>query len=544
MMRTKIVRWALAAVVAAGVAAVGPGEVLAAGTAQAKPATKPATKPPAKPVAKGAAASKKPAPAKAEAAPRRSPGVQVKRADGLVLHADLRTRYLAGVDALVRITARNSTSAPLKFPDLSERPWLVRFGLRTEGQVPEERFTTPPKKDPGGDWTIEPGGQKSALLEIPTSAALQPGTRTLAVRVLDGDSTLDLPKVEAAWETPQPSGGAPTWEPELEAVLGSLMPWVQRGASGFDLYLAQFKPRTNALQAHYHLASLPAKVEPILARSRTDDGRSRHVYWKEGDTTLRVAALDGTGLAADPRAIGLPYPGMRFLGRGASDGGSLCIPAWVPAPKGAAGAVKITCVDARGGVGLRTAADLPAAPYQFETAVDASGQLVSAVAGSAGVDIFRAERDAPAAFPAKATRALTLPPGARVLAMAFDVLPDQLGKPGGLALLVMHASGADAQRTWTWTWVDLGGKVLAEGTPRPWKVEGNVISLLPGALGPFHFVVRGSDGNGSWGASDGSMHPLQKLAPGMAWPRGETLAWRTTAPSIVVGDRELGPLVK
>lgn len=113
---------------------------------------------------------------------------EAKSKSGLVLSADLREDYVAGFPLLVTITVRNDTAAPLSFPDLAARPWLVRFFVKNE-KYTWERYTTPPAADPGTAWTIAPRAQRQVTLEIPSTANLDPGAWQLGLVVKDPAET-------------------------------------------------------------------------------------------------------------------------------------------------------------------------------------------------------------------------------------------------------------------------------------------------------------------------------------------------------------------
>ena len=485
-------------------------------------------------------------PPTATAAPRAPAppvGVIAKVTEGVSAHADLRTDYLTGFATLVAITIRNDGEKPATFPDLSARPWLVHFGLTGPDGKLQQRFTTPPATDPGGTWTIPAKGRRSVLLEIPSSAGLTAGDWKLDLQVVDPSHTVNFPTWTAHYSPANPVGGVPEWEPAISNAFGSMFPWVQKLAAGADLYLMQFGPN-GKFQAQYPLIHLNAPVDPILSRARASDARARWMYWREGERGLKIARLDGTDLRAAPRTIGLPFQGTQLLGRGVTDAkGGLMVPIWVPGPKGTSGSVKVLCIDERGGIISRVVGAYATMPAQVATAVDASSNLLLAIAHDDAVDSFRVDVGSPEKLPATGTRVMKLSEGWAPAALAFEVLPDQADRAGGLSMLtLLTRKTADGKREWRSTWSDLSGKVFANAGPSPWTAPGTITAFLPRGYAPYYYTTRDDAGALWYGVEAGAPTKLPDPTAGTLWPGADAMYLRSVTRDTVTRDRALGPL--
>ncbi len=490
-----------------------------------------------------ASAPAMPVAATPQKAPAAAVGVVVTLADGVSAHLDLRPEYLTGFATLVAVTIQNDGVKSASFPDLSARPWLVRFGLTGPDGATEKRFTTPPPSDPGGTWTIPPKSRRSVLLEIPSSADFTAGNWQLDLTIVDAARVVTVPPWTARYAPANPVGGTPEWEHAISNAFGSMFPWVQKGASGYDLYLMQFGS-DGKFQAQYPLVRLDAAVQPILSRSRPSDARARWMYWLEGERGLRMARLDGTDLRAPPRTIGLPFRGTQLLGRGVTDGrGGLMVPIWVPGPKGTAGSAKVLCIDERGGIVSRVVGAYATMPTLVATAVDASSNLLLAIAHDDAVDSFRVDVTASERLPAIGTRVMKLADGWAPAALAFEVLPDQAERAGGLSMItLLTRKAADGTQEWRSTWSDLSGKVFANAGPAPWAAPGAITAFLPRGYAPFYYLTRDDKGALWYGVEGTSPVKLPDNTPGTLWPSADAMNVRAVVKDTVVRDRALGPL--
>jgi hypothetical protein len=502
-----------------------------------------------------AAAAPEPAPAAPKSAPATPAAVppaaapeaaagpvsEVTAASGVVVSADLREEYVAGFPLLVTVTVRNATDKPVAFPDLAARPHLVRFTMKS-GTTRGERYTTPPATDPPTVWTIAPRAQRKVTLEIPSSGGLDPGMWELGVAVHDPAGVLTLPNRPVRLANAAPVGGSYTWEASIQQSAGAMVPWLQQGTGGFDLYLMQLDPRSPTRSVgQFFLARVPGKVDPVLSRARPSDALSRYIYWTSGAQGLTLARLEGTTLRGKPRTVSIPYPKFDLLGRGGTDAqGGAVIPVWVPDPAGTSGVVYAVCVDNRGTQTLRQVVKLPAKPTAVNTAIDAGSNLVLGLGHPAGVDLYRIDPALPPEIGARGTRVAAMADGWAPTAITFDTLPDRGTQAGGLAMLSVLRRGAEYRAVWA----DLAGKVVDETAPLPWTAPGAVISLLPSAYGPFYYLTQEASGTVWYGVQGGAPQKLDGAKAGVLWPGAGAVQLRRIVPGTVIEDRTVGPLAQ
>lgn len=490
-----------------------------------------------------------PAPAAAPSAPAATPSAgspnEAPAKNGLVVSADLRGEYLTGFPMLVTVTVRNDGDAPLPFPDLSARPHLVRFTMK-KGAVKWERYTTPPAADTGATWTIGPRAQRRVTLEIPSSGGLEAGDWELGLAVHDPAGVVSLPSRPVKLAPARPVGGTYVYEPTIQQTVGAMLPWLHEGTGGFDLYLMQFAPKApTRTVGQFHLARLPARVDPILSRARPADAASRYVYWASGPQTITLARLEGTGLRGKPRNVSLPYPKTELLARGVTDAkGGVVIPLWIPDPAGTGGTVRALCVDERGTQVLREVTRLPARPVTVATGIDAASNLLLALGHGAAVDLYRVDPTLAPEIGARGSRVAALADGWTAAGLAFDTLPDQPSRPGGLALLTLLTRPGTPAATYRTVWSDLAGKPIQESQPLPWTAPGTLTALLPGGYGPFYYLTTDAAGALWYGVQAAAPQKLEGAKPGTLWVGGDAVHMRRVVDGTVVEDRTLGPIAQ
>ncbi len=482
-----------------------------------------------------------PAPAATQAAPAAaSTSAEAKNAAGVSVSADLRPSYLAGFPVLVNVTVTNTTATVQTFPNLAARTHLVHFTtVGPKGK--SERHTTPPDVEPTATWTIPPGSSQRVLLEVPSSAAWAAGVYRIQISVVDPAGTVALPERKAVLAAATPVAGSPVWEPAIATNVGTMFPWLNQSATGFDLFLMSFDGKApKRVVAQYALTSLASRVEPILARSRPTDAQSRPVYWLSNDNTLSVGLLEVTRLDGPVRSYSLPYPKVELLDRGAVDAqGGLVVPVWIPNPTGTGGTLRAWCVSARGQQLARQVAVYPRKPTLTATAVDAGSGLVLAVSTGDGIDLYRIDATTAAELPPAARRVWKPESGWTPRRLAFDVLPDSGNKPGGLSMLSVFTRVSDGVATHRALFTDLSGDVLADSGERPWPFPGEIVDLLPNGYGPFYVLTR-SGADLTYGAQGGVTSTL-KGAGGTLWAYGEEVYLRTFGGAGVVRDTTVGP---
>ena len=402
-----------------------------------------------------------PAPTPAVAAPAQTSGATAPAtgtAGALAINADLRAEYLAGEAVIVNFTLSNGGDAPLTTPDLSARPWRVRFKLTLPSGQSQTRLTTPPQTEPATTWTIAPRGQKRVALEIPSGAALSPGAYALAVEVDLGDRVETLPSRPVIIAPAKPVSGHVVADALVLERSGFQALWLHQATVGFDLYLAEADPKepTRATRNRY-LLHLDSAADARLTAGKPGDANGRYVYWPEGKNALRYVRLQAGVPEYAPRLLTLPWPVAEQLGQGATDGkGGLHIPIWIPGPKGGAGELRLASVDERGGLQLRKLLALPSRPEGLEVTVDASGGVHMLVPRGDRLDIYTLRPDYGADLPVPGERVWNAPAGATMLFARFSSLPQTDTQAGGLATLVVWLQGGAVQAQW----YSLAGKPL------------------------------------------------------------------------------------
>jgi len=469
------------------------------------------------------------APAEATVA---SPRLSARTAAGLEIAADVHPWQLHGHPILVSVAVRNPTPTALTFPDLASRPHLVRFEVASGGGRPQVRYTTPPAQDADLRWTVNPRGERRVLLEIPSSEVIKPDAIDLRIRVQDGKETVTLGPVSLALAWPYPAGAHLVPDLEVFTSVGFMSAWVQRAASGADLYL-DVRPTlaTGRDGDQWLLAHLDAPVEPLLSASRPAEAWDRHVYWRSGTRSLWYVRLQATEARHAPRRTDLPWPTWDLLARGVSDPqGGLHVPIWIQAPSGRGGEVRVVSIDPQGTPYFRVVVKMDERPQAWST-VDAGGQVRLLLLQGGNLDLYTLSTTAGATMPASGIRLLpprvrkapeakasedeaasatataapaeaapaAAPappaPAARPLpptsGAAFGILPDTPEHPGGLAIFAWAETGA---RLLSGAWLSLQGGEIArvEGVQIP--AGSQVRTVIPAGYQPFWVAIADAAG--------------------------------------------------
>ncbi len=430
-------------------------------------------------------------------------GAQVGVAGGLLLSADLRDEYLHGHKLLVALSVRNPTGSTVSFPNLEERPHLVRFDLVAPNGRESTRRTAVPEEDADTLWSIGPRGQRRVVLELPSGGALAQGSYQLGLRVGLGEELAQLGPLPMRVAAARPSSGHLADDGGGFRHQGWASIWLHQAQQGQDLYLHTMgsgQPRQRGL--NWHLARLSAAVDPVLSASRPMEGGSRFIYWRDG-SSLQYARLQERNLRAAPRTVELPYPSWDLLARGVTTPeGELHAPVWIDAPDGKGGEVRVVSIGQRGRPVFRSVVRLEQRPlaagaadgagqlrllllhddkldhYTLEPSSDLPAQgrrLLPRGRAAGAVDAVEGDQGAVAAgFAGFAKRlelltndlqqALRLPP---IAGVRFGTLPERGGEPGGKAIFV-------------WLQDEQGGKISGLWL----SLEGRMIATVRGATLP------------------------------------------------------------
>ncbi|MCB9762696.1 MAG: hypothetical protein H6739_23045 [Alphaproteobacteria bacterium] len=427
-----------------------------------------------------------------------APAPEAPTSAGVELLTDLRAEYILGEAMLVRFTIDNTTSEPRSFADLSSRPWLVRFELTYPNGKTQAWYTSPPEVDPNTRWSLVPRGQRRVLLEIPSSERLAAGDYSLVIKIQDDTREIVLPAHSLRIAPANPVGGEIVSEIGGVERSGHQVVWLHKAKEGYDLYLHHADGKDPRRQlGDYQLLHLDTRVDPVLAQARPQDRWDRHIYWATDSQSVAYVRLQGQGqgLAQDkPRVFRAPYPTVELIGRGSTDAnGGLHVPMWVPAPKGAAGELRVASVRERVGPRFRQVVRMDHRPDWVETVVDGSGNLRMLVAHDGNVDLY--SLDSVTELPAVGKRLLKAEEGATPWIGTFGYLPAKGESSGGLAALILSRTGDTVEGRW----LSLEGMELH-------RFPGQLVS--PG-MRPIDLLPRGYDGFGLLVGGEGGVLYLE-----------------------------------
>ena len=399
----------------------------------------------------------------------------------VVFSADFKAEYLAGQPIWIWLTVTNPGEEVQEAVDLAQRPWRVHFRISGETIQSRTTQTTAPETDPGGVWKLSARGMRQVLLEVPTSAALVPGTYSMTVEVQGQVEAHTLGPASFRVAPPAALGGDLACDPLGIEHLGLPTVWSQQSAQGVELYLHHASGQ-NPMESlgSYSLASLPAEAStPILSLARPMDGWGRYVYWQEDARSVSYLRLEGQGRSSAVDRVSLPYPKVEFLARGSTAAsGDLHVPIWIPNPSGSGGEVRVVTVRDQRQSLLRSVARLDRRPRSVGSVVDSAGALRMVLDLGEAVDVYTIpiEGDLPA------TGVRILEDAAALRFFRFDYLPDQNDVAGGLALLMVEEESrerddGEVDRVLVGRWMSLSGTPLHTFEDLPWS-EGTPVDLI------------------------------------------------------------------
>ena len=436
-------------------------------------------------VAPAAAAQDAPADA-ATAAP--TPADAPTAAAAPTVTAGLRAEYIEGHAIVVPVELGNAGAAPIQVPDLSNRPWLVEFGIEDASGRRQRRHTKAPAEDAGRQLTLAPRARRSTLVEVPSSGAFSKGSYTLTVAVdLGGDKVvLDAHALKVV--APDPAFG----QPGIHVRGMSETLWVHRAAEGADIYLHQLdRKKLTRQRGLWHLGHVPSVVQPRIARAPASAATSRVVVWQTDAKSLALASIQGTAFAGEPRQLTSPWPKVELIGEPLIDGaGRVAVPLWVPSPKGAAGQLRLLSFDARKQPVYRKVASYPARP-RVGSRVDAAGNAHLLVAHGDKVDLYTARADVPPKLdlPLPGARLYAEAEGATLADVRFVQMPRDGDRRGGLMVQITRVKDNQAVARI----VSLQGGALGDLAPLPLTPGQEVVGIVEGDWRtPAVLAARGS----------------------------------------------------
>lgn len=413
--------------------------------------------------------------------------------------ADLRGEYLLGQPIVITITARNTSTASANFPNLSSRPWLVRFKLEAadnhgSNSQAQTRFTTPPETDPMGHWSIPPRGMRTVDIEIPSGNGLSRGDYNLSIEV-DGEAGLfevDTRKISIA----PPSPVADHLPSEVMGIerTGLHASWLHQAAEGYDLYMHSVSgEEVNGDSFNTHIAHLTEAVEPKLSRSLPAQSLSRYVYWRDGERGIGFVENSGESQNRVD-IVELPYPQFEFLSRGVTTpSGDLLVPIWIPSPSGITGEVRVAEIHNGQIQAISSVSRMRSKPAWTESGVDNSGALRLLLGHGEGVDLYTLSGTS--GLPARGTRVIQGAGSAVRGAFGISTHEDHQG----LSIITAKISTAEeddvgvngetAIEQIATKWWTLNGDLIYTPSPVGLTGEQNIIEqLLPGPSGAWALI--------------------------------------------------------
>jgi len=395
-------------------------------------------------------------------------------AAAVAVSADLRPEYIHGEPILVRFTLANESTSSLEFADLASRPWLVRFELVDKAGKKTTWYNTPPDEDPGGQWTIQPRGQRMVLLEVPSSARLKKGEYTLKVHIQDGDEKLSLEPHRFTLSSANPVWGDTIFEPDGVERYGHMALWVHKAIDGYDLYLHHADGRNpSKLVTDHHLAHMDEPIEPVLTATRAQERHSRYIAWQSSPRTIEYLRVENDQVRGQPGRFETPYPKVELFGRPSTDAsGGLHLPIWVPSPKGDSGQLMVVSLQGRDGPEYRSIARMSERPDWTATTVDSAGNMRLLLTTEGNIDLYTvvSGSDLPGAG-----KRLHKADGTTPLLGSFGYLTTTSTRQGGLAVLALFDIGEQLAEA---RWIGLDGSVVDVFTAAPLPESGSIEQML------------------------------------------------------------------
>jgi hypothetical protein len=424
--------------------------------------------------------------------------------------ADLRDEYLQGQPLLVHLDVANVGKESRNFPDLVNRPWLVKFDVDRGGKL-ESRYTTPPAVDPDKNWRLAPGVERDVLLEIPSTGVLPAGTYALTVRVAGPEGEISIGPRSFTLAAPKPIAGDGPFQPGTASRFGHMTVWTHDGKED-GLYLhVSTADDLRRTEANYALAASSTDA-PHLSVAVPTQAWSRHVFWQQDERTIAIQGLVGPGKPGPVARLTVPWPRARIAGQGVTAlDGALQLPIWVPAPKGTAGDLKIMTVKDGRNPTFRTVAPFSAAPDGVTGTVDAAGNVRFLVRQGSTVDIYISDAAAAGDLPAKGLRIATPEKHTPALArFAEHTGADE----GGLAVFIVDRVAGEVPSV-SARWHALSGEKSGEIGPFPVPADFVVLDAVPVGAKSLALLLADSQGKRHFSVDGAKPTPIPGISVGL-----------------------------
>ena len=246
-----------------------------------------------------------------------------------VCHADAEVlmkahhRSVVGNSIQVKIVVSNAGTETVEFPDLSNRPWRVRFNTTDPKGQRRQLFATPPAEDNGPLWSIAPGERREALFDVPTSGSWGPGRATVAVEVNEAAIGSQVFEIFDFNPNHIDEGAGP-----IDQVTGPMA----------TLYAVHQKKSTEiwirrAGRVDF-LAEVSGHIQPELSIARADRHIGRWITWADAQGGLWGLQAELREAREEPIRIRLPWPTARSCGRAGTDAKArLVMPVCITGPQ-------------------------------------------------------------------------------------------------------------------------------------------------------------------------------------------------------------------
>ena len=424
--------------------------------------------------------------------------------------ADLRDEYLQGQPMLVHIDVANLGKETRNFPDLVNRPWLVKFDVDRNGKL-ESRYTTPPATDTDKTWRISPGNERDVLLEIPSAGALPVGTYALTVRVVGPEGEITIGPRAFTLAAPKPVGADAPFQPGTANKTGLMTVWAHRGKeSGLYLHVADPED-VRRTSANYALGATTTD-SPRLSVALPTQAWSRHIFWQDGERAIGLLPLLGPGKAGEIARFVLPWPKVDILGGAVtSPDGAFHLPIWVPGPKGTSGDIKVLDLQDRRTPTFRAVAPLPLRPDGVTSTVDVSGNLRFLVRHGSNVDMYLADSTPGNLLPAKGLRVAT-PSGRTPVYARFA--EHNVQENGGLSAFIVDRIAGEIPMV-TARWHSLSGEAAGGTGEFPFAGEITVLDAVPVGDQGLALLFADTTGKRHFWTSGGKPTPITGVAVGL-----------------------------
>ena len=302
-----------------------------------------------------------------------------------VCHADAQIsiqahhRSVVGNTIQLKIAVLNPDNEPIEFPDLSNRPWHVRFNTTDPQGQRRQLFATPPPEDTDASWTIAPGERREALFDVPTSASWSVGRATVDV-VVNGH-LISTQAFELFELKPDHTDTKATPIDQIRGPIASL--FAVHNKSTTELWLS----RSGRVD---FLAEVSGKIQPELSIARADRHIGRWITWADAQGQLWGLQAELREVREAPILIRLPWPTATRCGRAGTDAKArLVMPICIAGPSGQTTQVAAAIVSGQKPPVIRAIARFK--PNDVLTNVDAAGNVDFVLVRDKAIDIAHIE---------------------------------------------------------------------------------------------------------------------------------------------------------